>query len=58
MPEIIFMTIDKGRVSQCDKRPDLLGMNEADIGAAFLARDDVLLVKILYASQDAEVCLR
>jgi hypothetical protein len=58
MPEIIFMTIDEGRVSQCDKHPNLLGMNEADIDAAFLARDDVLLVKILYASQDADICLR
>lgn len=52
MPEVIVAYMDEGRVSRCDTRPELTGKTEAEIDAAFTARDDVLLVKVVYASND------
>lgn len=51
MPEVVTVTMDAGRVSSCITRPELIGADEAALNE-FESGRDVLLVKIIYASQD------
>jgi hypothetical protein len=53
MPEVIVAYMDGGKVEKCETHPELTGKTEAEIDA-FSARGDVLLVKVVYASQDNE----
>jgi hypothetical protein len=39
-------------VTKADTRPELIGKTEAEIEAAFSARDDVQIIKTVYASRE------
>lgn len=54
MPEVMVCYFDNGRVSACEKYPDLIGKTEADIDALYNGRDDVLCVKVVYVSKSIQ----
>lgn len=54
MPEVIVCYFDNGKVSACEKYPDLIGKTEAEINTLYSGRDDVLCVHVVYASQDKQ----
>lgn len=54
MPEVVMLYFDEGKVTKehnSNTHPELIGKTEAEIDALYSARDDVLVVKIVYASQ-------
>lgn len=53
MPEVVIVTMDSGRVESCATRPELIGADETALDE-FESGRDVLLIKIIYASQDPE----
>lgn len=52
MPEVIVVHMDAGKVTGCEIHPELKGKTEADIDAAFSARDDVLCIKVVTTKQE------
>jgi hypothetical protein len=53
MPEVVILTFNEGIVCNVhNSNPELIGKTEAYIDALFAARDDVQIIKIVYASQE------
>ena len=55
MPEVITLYFDNDVVSkewEGGSHPELVGKTSEEVSALYAERDDVLIIKIVYASQD------
>lgn len=58
MPEVIALCFDNGIVTKehnGDNHPELIGKTEADVDRLYSGRNDALVIKIVYASQDETI---